>query len=69
MVEERAAPARLALFCTGGICCEKATSYLMGQGFEEVHHLEGSILRYLEESPGQRGRGRGDCFVFDRGWR
>jgi len=59
-------PRRLALFCTGGIRCEKATSYLLQQGFEGVHHLEGGILRYLEE---RRDPGRfwqGECFVFDQ---
>jgi len=65
MVEERR-PAHLTLFCTGGIRCEKATSYLVDQGFGGAHHLEGGILRYLEESPEQRSRWRGDCFVFDQ---
>ncbi len=59
-------PRRLALFCTGGIRCEKATSYLMQQGFEGVHHLEGGILRYLEERRDQGQLWQGECFVFDQ---
>ncbi len=56
---------RVAMFCTGGIRCEKATAYLRMKGFEEVYHLEGGILRYLEEIPEERSRWKGDCFVFD----
>ncbi|WP_225323074.1 rhodanese-related sulfurtransferase [Synechococcus sp. RSCCF101] len=62
----RQRPQRLALFCTGGIRCEKATSHLVEQGFSEVHHLQGGILRYLEERPEQGSRWRGECFVFDQ---
>jgi len=65
MVAERR-PQRLALFCTGGIRCEKATAYLQQQGFEGVHHLRGGILRYLKEVPEEQSSWRGDCFVFDR---
>jgi UPF0176 protein len=65
LVAERR-PQRLALFCTGGIRCEKATAYLQQQGFEGVHHLQGGILRYLEEMPEEQSSWRGDCFVFDR---
>jgi UPF0176 protein len=65
LVAERA-PSALALFCTGGIRCEKATAYLLEQGFEGVHHLEGGILRYLEEVPAERSRWQGECFVFDQ---
>lgn len=65
LVAERR-PRAIALFCTGGIRCEKATAYLQQQGFEGVHHLQGGILRYLEEIPRQRSRWRGECFVFDR---
>ncbi|OKO77177.1 rhodanese-related sulfurtransferase [Bradyrhizobium sp. NAS96.2] len=56
---------RIAMFCTGGIRCEKASAYLLAQGFAEVYHLKGGILRYLEETPQQDSRWRGDCFVFD----
>lgn len=65
LVAERR-PQRLALFCTGGIRCEKATSHLLQQGFEGVHHLKGGILRYLEER-GEDGQAwQGECFVFDQ---
>jgi UPF0176 protein len=56
---------RLAMFCTGGIRCEKATSWLLDQGVEEVHHLEGGILKYLEEVPEEESLWQGACFVFD----
>jgi UPF0176 protein len=53
------------MFCTGGIRCEKASSLLLAQGFAEVYHLKGGILRYLEEVPETESRWRGECFVFD----
>ncbi|AUC95213.1 hypothetical protein CWS35_13860 [Bradyrhizobium sp. SK17] len=56
---------RIAMFCTGGIRCEKASAYLLAQGFAEVYHLKGGILKYLEDTPAQDSRWRGDCFVFD----
>jgi UPF0176 protein len=56
---------KVAMFCTGGIRCEKSTAYLKGQGFEEVYHLEGGILKYLEEVPEVESLWRGECFVFD----
>ena len=56
---------RVAMFCTGGIRCEKASSYLLAHGFREVLHLEGGILRYLEMVPETESRWRGACFVFD----
>lgn len=56
---------RIAMFCTGGIRCEKSTNYLLGQGVAEVYHLKGGILKYLEEVPQQDSRWHGDCFVFD----
>ncbi len=56
---------RIAMFCTGGIRCEKSTNYLLGQGVEEVYHLKGGILKYLEEVPEAQSRWHGDCFVFD----
>lgn len=56
---------KVAMFCTGGIRCEKATSYLKTQGFEEVYHLKGGILKYLEEVDPAESRWEGECFVFD----
>lgn len=56
---------KVAMFCTGGIRCEKSTAYLKEQGFEEVYHLEGGILKYLEEIPEEQSLWQGDCFVFD----
>jgi len=56
---------RIAMFCTGGIRCEKATSYLLDQGFAEVYHLRGGILRYLEEVQPEKNLWQGECFVFD----
>ena len=56
---------KVAMFCTGGIRCEKASSYMLGEGFEEVFHLKGGILKYLEEVPQEQTRWQGDCFVFD----
>ena len=59
-------PKAIAMFCTGGIRCEKSTAYLLQQGFQNVHHLQGGILRYLEEVPQERSSWRGECFVFDQ---
>jgi UPF0176 protein len=56
---------RIAMFCTGGIRCEKASAYLLANGFSEVYHLKGGILRYLEGVPEEESRWRGECFVFD----
>ncbi|OKH50374.1 hypothetical protein NIES2101_19540 [Calothrix sp. HK-06] len=56
---------KVAMFCTGGIRCEKASSYMMSQGFEQVYHLQGGILKYLEEVPQQESLWSGECFVFD----
>ncbi|MBO1255723.1 rhodanese-related sulfurtransferase [Alteromonas sp. 5E99-2] len=56
---------KVAMFCTGGIRCEKSTAYLKEQGFEEVYHLEGGILKYLEDVPKEESMWKGDCFVFD----
>lgn len=64
LVAERQ-PRAIALFCTGGIRCEKATAYLRNHGYEGVHHLEGGILRYLEEVSEAESSWRGECFVFD----
>jgi len=67
-VKENLDPAKhkkVAMFCTGGIRCEKSTAYLKEQGFEEVYHLEGGILKYLEEVDESDTMWEGDCFVFD----
>lgn len=56
---------KVAMFCTGGIRCEKASSYLLSKGFKEVYHLKGGILKYLEEVPSQDSLWEGECFVFD----
>ena len=56
---------KVAMFCTGGIRCEKSTAYLKQQGFEEVYHLKGGILKYLEDVPEEETLWRGECFVFD----
>src|SRR5690606_19911925 len=57
---------KVAMFCTGGIRCEKSTAYLKSLGFEEVYHLKGGILKYLEEVPEEETTWRGECFVFDQ---
>ncbi|MEO1902903.1 MAG: rhodanese-related sulfurtransferase [Alcanivorax sp.] len=67
-VREHLDPARhkrVAMFCTGGIRCEKSTAYLKEQGFDEVYHLKGGILKYLETVPKEQSLWRGECFVFD----
>ena len=56
---------RIAMFCTGGIRCEKASAHLLARGFAEVYHLKGGILKYLEAVPEAQSRWRGECFVFD----
>ncbi|MEG4985230.1 rhodanese-related sulfurtransferase [Microcoleus sp. BR0-C5] len=56
---------KIAMFCTGGIRCEKSTAFLRTQGFDEVYHLEGGILKYLETVPEAESRWEGECFVFD----
>ncbi len=56
---------KVAMFCTGGIRCEKASSYMRQQGFAEVYHLKGGILKYLEEVPQEQSLWQGECFVFD----
>jgi UPF0176 protein len=56
---------KIAMFCTGGIRCEKSTAFMKEQGYEEVYHLEGGILKYLEEIPEAESLWEGDCFVFD----
>ncbi len=57
---------KVALFCTGGIRCEKASSFMLAKGFQEVYHLQGGILKYLEEIPAEESLWQGECFVFDQ---
>lgn len=57
---------KIAMFCTGGIRCEKATSWLIDEGVEGVHHLKGGILKYLETVPEEESRWNGECYVFDK---
>lgn len=67
-VDEKLSPDRtpkIAMYCTGGIRCEVASSYLLQKGFSEVFHLQGGILKYLEEVPKEASRWQGECFVFD----
>lgn len=61
----RTAP-KIAMFCTGGIRCERATAYMLNQGFESVYHLHGGILKYLENIPESESKWDGECFVFDQ---
>lgn len=56
---------KVAMFCTGGIRCEKASAYMLAHGFEEVYHLKGGILKYLEDVPAEQSLWEGDCYVFD----
>ena len=56
---------KVAMFCTGGIRCEKASAYMLSKGFESVFHLKGGILQYLEDVPQEDSRWEGDCYVFD----
>lgn len=56
---------KVAMFCTGGIRCEKASAYLLAHGFKQVYHLKGGILKYLEDVPADQSRWKGDCYVFD----
>ena len=68
-VEDNLDPAKhkkVAMFCTGGIRCEKASAYMLAQGFENVYHLKGGILKYLEAIPADKSQWTGDCFVFDQ---
>ncbi len=57
---------KFAMFCTGGIRCEKATAYVRSQGFDEVYHLKGGILKYLEDIPAEQSLWQGECYVFDQ---
>jgi UPF0176 protein len=62
---EPATHTKVAMFCTGGIRCEKASAYMLQLGFPEVYHLRGGILRYLEETPAAESRWDGECYIFD----
>jgi UPF0176 protein len=62
----KGAPPKIAMFCTGGIRCEKATAFLKAEGLSEVYHLKGGILAYLETVPPAESLWRGECFVFDQ---
>ncbi len=64
-LREQGRSPRIAMFCTGGIRCEKSTALAKARGFDEVYHLRGGILRYLEEMPEAQSRWQGDCYVFD----
>ncbi|MGI4745308.1 MAG: rhodanese-related sulfurtransferase [Janthinobacterium lividum] len=57
---------KIAMYCTGGIRCEKASAFMRAEGFHEVYHLQGGILKYLEEVPESESRWQGDCYVFDK---
>lgn len=57
---------KVAMFCTGGIRCEKASAFMLQEGFEEVYHLRGGILRYLEQIPEQESKWQGQCYIFDK---
>jgi UPF0176 protein len=57
---------KVAMFCTGGIRCEKASAFMLQEGFEEVYHLRGGILRYLEQVPEQESKWQGQCYIFDK---
>ncbi|MEP9360465.1 rhodanese-related sulfurtransferase [Sphingomonas sp. KR3-1] len=64
--EKAGAMPRVAMFCTGGIRCEKSTAFLKAEGLDEVYHLKGGILAYLEQVPPEQSRWQGECFVFDQ---
>jgi UPF0176 protein len=67
-VDENLDPAKhkkVAMFCTGGIRCEKASAYMLAKGFEEIYHLRGGILKYLEEIPEEQSSFEGACYIFD----
>ncbi|KRB82820.1 hypothetical protein ASE00_12425 [Sphingomonas sp. Root710] len=65
LLGQGAAPPKVAMFCTGGIRCEKSTAFLKAEGVGEVYHLKGGILKYLETVPAEESRWEGECFVFD----
>jgi UPF0176 protein len=57
---------KVAMYCTGGIRCEKASAFMLAEGFEQVYHLKGGILKYLEDVPADQSKWNGECYVFDR---
>ena len=63
--DDKTKPKKLAMYCTGGIRCEKASALMQDLGFEEVYHLKGGILKYLEDMPDDASKWTGECFVFD----
>jgi len=63
--ENRLKGKKIAMFCTGGIRCEKSTAFMKSQGYEDVFHLKGGILKYLEDVPEEQSKWKGECFVFD----
>jgi len=65
LIGDATAP-KIAMFCTGGIRCEKATAFLKAEGLDEVYHLKGGILKYLETVPAEQSLWQGECFVFDQ---
>ncbi len=65
-IREKGETPKIAMFCTGGIRCEKATAYVKSQGFDDVFHLQGGILKYLENIEENKSSFNGDCFVFDQ---
>ena len=66
LLEHAERPPRIAMFCTGGIRCEKSTAFLKAEGIDEVYHLQGGILNYLERVPADQSLWEGECFVFDQ---
>ena len=66
LLGDGAKPPKVAMFCTGGIRCEKSTAFLKAEGIDEVYHLRGGILKYLETVPAQNSLWQGECFVFDQ---
>ena len=64
-LKEQGRTPKIAMFCTGGIRCEKSTALVKSRGFDDVYHLKGGILRYLEEMPETDSRWQGECYVFD----
>ncbi len=65
-IDQNLGDKKIAMYCTGGIRCEKASSYLKSKGVEEVYQLQGGILKYLEEIPEENSLWKGECFVFDQ---
>jgi len=66
LIIKESRPKQIAMFCTGGIRCEKATSYMIAKGYNDIFHLRGGILKYLEDVPQSESMWKGECFVFDQ---